>query len=128
MTNVSGRNPWELEHGKPDRSVEKSNSDEIQKDAGKPNHDESENDSWTLEEGRESDRLYSPNITADIPKDQWKGYVLQATKEAIHISETRGQVYMLVRKWDNDNEPQAPALDLARLTEWAIETWAPHLK
>ena len=128
MNNENKRDPWELESGRPHRDIEKFNIDDTQKDAEGPGPEEAQDNPWELEPGREPDRLYSPNITSDVPKSEWKGYVLQAAKEAIHIAETRGQVYMLVRQWNEDNNPRVPALDLARLTEWAINTWAPELK
>lgn len=128
MANEADKDLWKLEHGRPHDDAGKSNSNEPQKDAEEPKPDEAQDNSWDLESGIDRERLYSPNITPEVPKGQGKDYVLQAAKEAIHISETRGLVYMLVRKWDEDNEPREPALDLARLTEWAIETWAPHFK
>lgn len=116
MANEADKNAWELESGKPQRNAEE------------PKPDEAQDNSWDLESGIDRERLYSPNIIPEIPKGEWKDYILQAAREATHISETRGQVYMLVRKWDEGNEPRAPTLDLARLTEWAIETWASHFK
>jgi hypothetical protein len=116
MANKNQNDAWKLELSKP------------QKDAEESKPDEAHNNSQALESGIDRSRVYTPNITPEIPKSQWKDYILQVAREATHISETRGQVYMLVRKWDEDNNPRAPALDLAQLTEWAIETWAPHFK
>jgi len=128
MANDKAKSAWELEHGRPGRDVEKSHSDDAQNNADESNPDEGEKSAWEPEPGIDSSMLYSPNITPTIPKSEWKEYILQAAKEAIHIAETRGQVYMLVRNWDEGNQPRVPALDLAKLTEWAIETWAPYLK
>ena len=116
MVNEPNKNAWELESGKPQRNAEE------------PKPDEAEKSPWEPESGIDRDRLYSPNIIPEVPKGQHKDYVLQAAREAIHIAETRGHVYMLVRQWNKDNEPQEPALDLARLIEWALDTWAPHFK
>ena len=128
MTNENERNAWELESGRPHRDAEKSNLDDSRDEIKDPEPDEAEKDTWELEPAIDRSRLYTPNITPDISKGQWKDYILQAAREATHIAETRGQVYVLVRQWDEDNEPRAPALDLARLTEWALDTWAPHFK
>jgi len=128
MANEADKDLWELEHGRPHDDAGKSNSDEPQKDAEEPKPDEAEKDAWELEPGIDCSRIYTPNITPDVPKGQHKDYILQAAREAIHIAETRGQVYMLVRQWNKDNEPQEPALDLARLIEWALDTWAPEFK
>ena len=116
MVNEPNKNAWELESGKPQRNAEE------------PKPDEAEKSPWELESGIDRGRLYSPNITPEVPKNEWKNYILQAAREATHIAETRGQVYMLVRQWDEDNKPRVSALDLARLTEWALDTWAPELK
>ena len=128
MTDEDERDPWELEPSRPHSNAGKSNSDEIQKDAEEPKPDEAEKDPRELEPGMDRDRLYSPNITPEVLKVQWKDYILQAAREAIHIAETRGQVYMLVRQWNKDNKPRISELDLARLIEWALDTWAPQFK
>ena len=128
MANENERDSWELEHGRPHRDAEESNSNAAKEDIEQPESDEAEKSLWEPEPGIDYGRLYSPNITPEVLKNEWKNYVLQAAKEAIHIAETRGRVYMLVRQWDEDNEPRVPALDLARLTEWALDTWAPEFK
>lgn len=128
MANENGKDPWELEPSRPHSNAGKSNSDEAKKDIEEPKPDEAEKDPCELEPGIDRDRLYSPNITPEVPKNEWKDYILQAAREAIHIAETRGQVYMLVRQWNVNNKPRVPELDLARLIEWALDTWAPELK
>lgn len=123
MANEADKDLWELEHGRPHDDAGKSNSNEPQKDAEEPKPDEAQDNSWDLESGIDRERLYSPNIIPEVPKGQRKNYVLQAAREATHIAETRGRVYMLVRQWNKDNKPQEPALDLAQLIEWALNTW-----
>lgn len=116
MTNKNERDPWALEPDKPQREVEELNPDETEPD-------ESERNPSELEPGIEPDRNYTPNITPEVPKEQWKDYLWIAIKEAIELARTREDVFRMVRQWNADNNPRIPELDLVRLIQWALDNW-----
>lgn len=127
MTNENEKSPWELEHGRPQRDAEEFNSDAAKKDIEQHEPGAAEKSSWELETGWESDRLYSPNITPDVPKHECKDYILHAVKEAIHMSNSIAGVHKLVKDWNQNNDPRVLPLDLFNLIDWGLKTWSNEL-
>lgn len=89
---------------------------------------ENEKDSWELESEIEHDRIYSPNINPEVPKELWDNHLWEAVRATIRICMTREEVLRMVKRWNMDNNPRISELELVRKTLWALNTWDTKFK
>jgi len=80
--------------------------------------DQDERDPFALEKG-----LDSPHITPDIPETTWDQVVWQALREAIDLSESKKDVFQLMRDWNDDNDPKLKQASLDKKVLWGLTNW-----
>jgi len=78
----------------------------------------SDNNAFELEKG-----LDSPQITTDIPETTYDQLVWQALRAAIEISNTKKEIFQLMRDWNNFNNPKLKQASLDKKVLWALTNW-----
>lgn len=69
------------------------------------------------------DDIDSENINPEIPRELWDSLVWQAIKKAIDQSDTKENVFRLVKLWNTKNDPQLPEKELIQKVIWALQNW-----
>ena len=62
-------------------------------------------------------------ITPDIPETTWDQLVWQALRAAIEISNTKKEVFQLMRDWNGRNDPKLKQANLDKKVIWALANW-----